>query len=211
VTGGGEADALLNTDPLALLVGMVLDQQVPLEWAFAGPATLRDRLGTLDATAIAARPVDDVVAAAFARPAVHRFPAAMARRIHELCVVVRDRYGGDAAQVWTAAGDGADLLARLRALPGFGDEKARITVAVLAKRFAVRPPGWEAAAGVFADDEPRSVADCGSPEGLARVRAWKQAQRAAGRDKQGRPVAGVRPAPAPAPPAPARGRRRAAR
>lgn len=188
VTGDDGADRLLNTDGTALLVGMVLDQQIPLAWAFRGPATLRDRLGHLDAARIAAMDPEQVVAVAAAKPAVHRFPAAMGRRVHELCRALAERHDGDGAAVWTGVADGSVLFERLRALPGFGEEKARITVAVLAKRFGIRPPGWEGAAGVFADDEPRSVADCSSPETYAAVKAWKRAQKASGRDKQDRPL-----------------------
>jgi|GEM_PF-198152 uncharacterized HhH-GPD family protein len=187
ITGDPDADRLLNTDGTALLVGMLLDQQVPMEWAFTGPARLRARLGHLDAARIAAMDVDALVAVCAATPAVHRFPAAMGRRIHELCVVVADRYRGDGARVWRGARSAAGLYERLRELPGFGDEKAKILVAVLAKRFGVRPRGWEAVAAPFSDDQPRTVADIDSPEALARVREWKRATKAAGLDKQDRP------------------------
>lgn len=183
VTGDADADRLLNDDPLAFLIGMLLDQQVPLEWAFRGPATLRRRLGHLDVERLAAMPVDDLVAVAAAKPAVHRFPAAMARRIHELAVALVRDWDGRPEAIWSGV-DGHGLKRRLLGLPGFGDEKAMITVAVLAKRFGIRPDGWEAAAGPFADDQPRSVADCDSPESFARVKAWKRMQRAAGRTKQ---------------------------
>jgi uncharacterized HhH-GPD family protein len=188
VTGDEAADHLLNTDGFALLFGMLLDQQVTMEWAFKGPATLKRRLGHLDATRLAAMSVDDVVAAATARPAIHRFPAVMARRLHELAVYVTDHYDGNAEALWSTAGTGPELLRRLRELPGFGDEKAMIFVALLAKRFDVRPPGWEAAAGPFADPTPRTVADSASPETLARVRQWKLAQKATNLDKQDRPL-----------------------
>jgi uncharacterized HhH-GPD family protein len=188
ITGDAGADRLLNTDGFALLVGMLLDQQVPMEWAFRGPATLKERLGHLDPNKIAAMSEDEVVAAATAKPAVHRFPAVMARRLYALATFIGDRYEGDASHIWSTAADGAELYGRLRELPGFGDEKAKIFVALLAKREDVRPPGWEQAAGVFADATPRSVADCDGPESLARVRQWKQAQRAAHKDKQGRPL-----------------------
>ena len=193
ITGDGEADRLLNTDGFALLVGMLLDQQVPMEWAFRGPATLKERLGHLDANKIASMTEDEMVAIATAKPAVHRFPAVMARRLHALATFIADQYDGDATRIWTTTADGAELYGRLRALPGFGDEKARIFVALLAKREGVRPSGWERAAGVFADPTPRSVADCDSPESLARVRQWKQAQKAAHKDKQDRPL---KPSPA---------------
>jgi uncharacterized HhH-GPD family protein len=188
ITGDTDADRLLNSDGFALLVGMLLDQQVPMEWAFRGPATLKARLGHLDANKIAAMSEAEVVAVATAKPAIHRYPAVMARRLHALATFIADHYDGDARRIWSTATDGAALYGRLRELPGFGDEKAKIFVALLAKREAVRPPGWKHAAGVFADATPRSVADCASPESLARVRQWKQAQKAAHKDKQDRPL-----------------------
>jgi len=183
VTGDPNADRLLVEDPLALLIGMLLDQQVPMEWAFKAPYTLRERLGGLDADAIAAMPPADVEAAFRAKPALHRFPAAMAKRTHALCREIVERYGGDAAAVWKGAKSGDELYARLRALPGFGDEKAKIFMALLAKRLGVRPPGWEEAAKPYSDSTPRSVADIDSPETLARVRDWKRAQKAKGKTK----------------------------
>ena len=179
-------DALLNRDPAAVLIGMLLDQQVPMEWAFAGPATLLQRLGSLDPVVVAGLGQDAVVTAACAKPAVHRYPAVMGRRIHALAVALTERFGGDAAAVWRDAADGHDLYRRLRTLPGFGDEKARIMIAILGKRFRAAPAGWQDAAGVFADDEPRTIADSHDAASFATVRAWKAAARAAGRDKQGR-------------------------
>jgi uncharacterized HhH-GPD family protein len=184
VTGDAEADALLVSDPLALLIGMLLDQQVPMEWAFRGPLRLKERLGgTLDAGAIAAMPVDDVIAVFSTKPALHRFPGAMAKRTHALCVHLLDEYGGRAERVWTEATTGDELFDRLAALPGFGREKAKIFLALLAKRLGVRPEGWEVAAEPFSDSTPRSVADIDSPESLARVREWKKAQKAKGKSK----------------------------
>jgi uncharacterized HhH-GPD family protein len=188
ITGDASADALLNTDGTALLIGMLLDQQVPMEWAFTGPATLRRRLGHLDATEIAAMDVEDFVAVCAQKPAIHRFPAAMGRRIHELCTTIADEYGGDGAGVWKGVATGDELYRRLRALPGYGEEKSKIFVAILAKTQGVAPPGWQDAAGRFGDDVPRSVADIDGPEALAKVREWKKAQKAAKRDKQDRPV-----------------------
>ena len=188
ITGRAEADRLLNTDGTALLVGMLLDQQVPMEWAFTGPATLKERLGHLDAKKIAAMDVDDFVAVCCEKPAIHRFPASMGRRIHELCVELTESYKGKGDNVWKGVADGAELYARLRGLPGYGDEKAKIFVAILAKRLGVRPEGWEEAAGRFGDAIPRSVADIDSPETLASVREWKKAQKAAKKDKQDRPA-----------------------
>lgn len=188
ITGRPEADDLLNRDGTALLIGMLLDQQVPMEWAFAGPATLRARLGHLDASRIAAMNVAELVAVCSQKPAIHRFPAAMGQRVHELCRFLVDHHDGQGSKVWADARSGDDLYRRLLALPGYGDEKARIFVALLGKRMGVRPRGWRDAAGVFGDHTPRSVADIDSAEALAKVRAWKKAQKAARRDKQDRPL-----------------------
>jgi uncharacterized HhH-GPD family protein len=188
ITGDESADTLLNTDGTALLIGMLLDQQVPMEWAFAGPATLRQRLGHLDVQRIAAMDVEEFVDVCRAKPAIHRFPAAMGRRIHELCTVLTERYGGVAANVWTGVATGDELFRRLRELPGYGDEKSKIFLAILAKRQGVTPEGWRDAAGPFGDDTPRSVADVHDQASLTAVREWKQARKAAKRDKQARPV-----------------------
>jgi uncharacterized HhH-GPD family protein len=183
VTGDPAADELLTQSPLALLIGMLLDQQVPMEWAFKGPHTLRERLGALDCAEIAAMPTDDLKAVFSAKPALHRFPGSMAERTHALCQALVDDYGGDAARVWTEASTGEELLARLRALPGFGDEKSKIFLALLGKRLGAAPPGWERAAAPYSDTTKRSVADIDSPEALAQVRAFKQAQKAKGKGK----------------------------
>ncbi len=184
ITGDHDADRLLNTDGTALLIGMLLDQQVPMEWAFRGPATLAERLGGLDAAGIASMPEDEFVAVCVAKPAIHRFPASMGRRIYALCAHIVEFYDGDGAVLWTDVDTGQELSKRLRALPGFGAEKTKIFVAILAKRFGVTPPGWEKAAGPFADVTPRSVADIDSAEALAEVREWKRIQKAAGKSKQ---------------------------
>lgn len=184
ITGDHEADRLLQEDGLALVIGMLLDQQVPMEWAFRGPATLRSRLGHLDPTRIAAMDTEDFVAVCREVPAIHRFPAAMGRRIHSLCSEVVERYGARADAVWTEATDGRDLYRRLRALPGFGDEKSKIFIALLAKRFGVRPAGWERVSSPFSDDTPRSAADVDGPDSLAVVREWKRLQRRQGKTKQ---------------------------
>lgn len=189
VTGDADADGLLCRDANALLIGMLLDQQIPLEWAFRGPHTLAGRLGHLDPARIAAMDEDDFVAVCCDKPAVHRFPASMGRRVRAMCAALAESYGGQAEAIWADAPDGRTLARRVRALPGFGPEKTKILVALLAKRFAIRPAGWEAAAGVFADDQPRSIADCADAASLAAVREWKLAQKAAGRDKQDRPLA----------------------
>ncbi|HEY7069712.1 MAG TPA: HhH-GPD-type base excision DNA repair protein [Acidimicrobiales bacterium] len=179
VTGDPEADKLLSEEPLALLIGMLLDQQVPMEWAFGAPLRLRDRMGGhLDAAEIAALDPDKLEAVFKGPPALHRFPGSMGKRTQALCQMLVDDYDGDAAQVWAGVESGTELLRRLQALPGFGGEKARIFAALLAKRFGVQPPGWEQATAPFSDDQPRSVADIDSAESLARVRAWKKMMKA---------------------------------
>ena len=184
VTGNVEADALLNTDPLALLLGMLLDQQVPMEWAFRAPYTLEQRLGHLDAARIVAAGPEALTAAFCAKPAVHRYPAAMATRAYALCQHLVDEYGAQPAALWQGVETGDELYRRVRALPGFGDEKAKIFLAVLAKRCGVAPPGWEERARPFSDTAPRSVADIDGPKALERVRSWKKQQKAAGKGKQ---------------------------
>ena len=188
ITGDTTADGLLNTHGTALLLGMLLDQQVPMEWAFAGPAKLYQRLGHLDATLIAATPVDEFVAVCTAKPAIHRFPAASTVHTSWMRRPIAAEYDGVAENLWRDVPDGATLYSRLHALPGFGDEKSKIFIAVLAKTQGVRPEGWQDAAGKFGDEVPRSVADIDGPESLAKVREWKQAQKAAKRDKQDRLV-----------------------
>jgi uncharacterized HhH-GPD family protein len=183
ITGDPAADDLLVTDPLALVIGMLLDQQVPMEWAFRGPSTLRDRLGRLDCEAIAAMPVDDLEAVFREKPALHRYPASMAKRTHALCEQIVEEYGGDAGRIWKGVKDPQVLFERIRALPGYGEEKAKIFLAILGKRLQVAPKGWEEYAAPFSDDQPRSVADIDSTENLQRVRAWKQAQKAAKKSK----------------------------
>lgn len=188
ITGDAAADNLLNTDANALLLGMLLDQQVPMEWAFAGPSTLKERLGHLDPGKIAAMPEDDFVSICCEKPAIHRFPGSMGKRIHQVCAVVADQYDGDAANLWTGVDSGKELFRRLKALPGYGDEKSKILVAILGKTQGVTPEGWRTAAGKFGDDVPRSVADITDEASLGRVRDWKKAQKAAKKDKQDRPV-----------------------
>jgi uncharacterized HhH-GPD family protein len=188
ITGDADADGLLNSDPNALLIGMLLDQQVPMEWAFQGPATLRARLGHLDPERIAAMDVDDFVAVCAEKPAIHRFPASMGKRIHAVCTALVEDHDGDAANIWRDAGSGAEVYRRLKALPGYGEEKSKIFVALLAKTQGVQPEGWRDAAGPFGDDVPRSVADVHDEASLAEVRDWKKAQKAAKKDKQDRPV-----------------------
>ncbi|MEX0848162.1 MAG: HhH-GPD-type base excision DNA repair protein [Ilumatobacteraceae bacterium] len=188
ITGDQAADELLNADGTALLIGMLLDQQVPMEWAFTGPATLQARLGHLDAARIAAMDEAAFVAVCCSKPAVHRFPASMGRRVQAMCAALTEQFEARGEGVWDGVSSGVELYARLRTLPGFGDEKTKIFIALLGKRFGVRPAGWEQAAGVFADDQPRSVADIHDEASLARVREWKKAAKAAKRDKQDRPM-----------------------
>ena len=171
-TGIPAADALLNRDGTALLIGMLLDQQVTMEWAFTGPWTLRRRLGHLDARRIARMRPAAFVRLCCTKPAIHRYPASMATRIQALCAVVARDHGGRGANVWRGVRDGDKLHARVRRLPGFGEEKTQVFIALLAKRFGVRPRGWKRVAGVYADAKPRSIADVWSPASLAKVRAF---------------------------------------
>jgi uncharacterized HhH-GPD family protein len=181
-----EADALLSTDAFALLVGMVLDQQVPLEWAFAAPAELRRRLGTpLDPKRIAAMDPEALAAVFSAKPALHRYPGSMASRVHELSRIVSEQYRGRAEKVWAGADTGAELLRRIKELPGFGEQKAKIFVALLGKQLGVRPDGWEDASAPFGDRGSfRSVADITGPDTLAKVRAFKAELKAAHKREQ---------------------------
>ena len=162
---------------------MVLDQQVPIEWAFSAPLTLRERLGARWSVAgIAEMDEADLVGCFVAKPALHRYPAVMARRVHTLCGALVENYDGDIERLWDVEQAG-ELYERLRALPGFGTEKSKIFIALLAKKFAIRPAGWQRVCQPFGDDEPRTAADIDSPDSLAAVRAWKKAQRLAGRAK----------------------------
>jgi uncharacterized HhH-GPD family protein len=182
ITGDPAADALLDADPFALLAGMLLDQQFPMERAFAGPQKIAERLGVdhLDPAFIAAQDPEAFAALCATPPAVHRYPGSMAARLQALAAVVVEQYDGDAAALWNGAPTGADLFARLRALPGFGDAKARIFTALLGKQRAVRPTGWEQAAGAYAEPGAyRSVADVVDADSLAKVRAFKQEQKRA--------------------------------
>jgi len=184
------ADAFLAADPLALLIGMLLDQQFPMERAFAGPHLLAQRLGLdpdsggrLDASAIADADPEQFAALFVGPPAVHRFPGAMAGRVQALCRHIAEKYDGDASALWTTASSGGELLNRVRALPGFGEPKARIFVALLGKQLGVRPEGWREAAGPYGNDgSARSVADVTSPETLQKVREFKRAAKAAQKD-----------------------------
>ncbi|WP_046500699.1 HhH-GPD-type base excision DNA repair protein [Streptomyces odonnellii] len=186
-----EADELLGRSPLAALTGMLLDQQVPMEWAFSGPYTIAVRMGRddLDAGEIASYDPEAFVALLSEKPAVHRYPGSMARRVQQLCQYLVEHYDGDAEAIWRDVATGREVLARLNALPGFGTQKAQIFLALLGKRFGVRPEGWREAAGAYGDEGSyRSVADITGPESLAKVRAFKQeAKRAAKAAKSARP------------------------
>jgi len=184
ITGNDDADKLLEDEPLALLLGMLLDQQVPMEWAFFGPHLLKERMGDLDAARIAAMDPDEFFVIAKGPRAIHRFPGSMARRVQAVCQAIVDDYDGKAENIWTNVESGAELHRRLLALPGFGNDKTQIFIALLAKRMGIRPPGWQEAAGPFGDDTPRSVADIDSAETLARVREWKQMRKKEGKTKR---------------------------
>jgi uncharacterized HhH-GPD family protein len=180
-----EANKLLSDSPLALVIGMLLDQQVTFETAFAGPAKIAERMGGLDAADIADCDPDKFAALCAERPAVHRFPASMAKRIQTLAQIIVDRYDGDAAGLWTAGDpDGEELLKRLKGLPGFGEQKAKIFLALLGKQYGVTPTGWRAAAGDFGKAGTHlSVADIVDDESLGQVRSYKKQMKAAAKDK----------------------------
>ena len=184
ITGDEHADQVLTDDPFALVLGMMLDQQYPMEHAFRGPAKVLDRFGTLDPARISAADPEDFAAMAATPPAVHRFPGSMAARIQALATLVVEEYDGDVTRLWTEAKDGRDLLRRVQQLPGFGKQKAQILVALLAKQVDVRPDGWEAAAGGYAEEGYRSVADVVDPVSLQKVRDYKKAKKAAARPAQ---------------------------
>lgn len=181
ITGDPEADALLSTDPLALLVGMLLDQQVAMETAFAGPRKLRDRLGSLDPELLARMDPEALTEVCRTPPAVHRYPGSMAGRIQALSAYLLEHYDGDAAALWTRGEpDGAEVLRRLKALPGFGEQKAKIFLALLGKQRALTAPGWREAAGTYGEAGAyRSVADIVDADSLTKVRETKRAAKAA--------------------------------
>jgi uncharacterized HhH-GPD family protein len=173
-TGNEEADRLLVTDPLALLIGFALDQQVPVQKAFSGPLEIRRRLGTLDAAGLAALDPESFAAAFRERPAIHRFPAAMAGKVQALCAAIARDYDNDASRIWTEARDARDLERRLLRLPGIGQMKAKTLLAILGKRFGIKPSGWDE----VAPSHP-TLGDVDSPEALARYQAGKRAHKAA--------------------------------
>ena len=178
ITGDDTADQVLSTDPFALLVGMMLDQQYPMEHAFRGPAKVLERFGTLDPSAIATADPEQFAALCSTPPAVHRFPGSMAERIQTVARIVVENYDGHAERIWTEATDGHDLLKRMMSLPGFGKQKSQIFVALLAKQLGVRPEGWESVVGDYSQDGYRSVADVVDTASLEKVRAYKKEKKA---------------------------------
>jgi uncharacterized HhH-GPD family protein len=181
-----EADAFLSQDPFHLVVAMVLDQQVPLEWAFGAPKELARRLGTpLDAKSLAAMDPEQLTAVFAQKPSLHRYPASMAKRVQALAVDLVEHYGGDTTNIWSDARDGKELLDRVKALPGFGDQKARIFVALLGKQLGVRPDGWVAASAPYGEAGSfRSVADIVDGASLLKVREYKMAMKAAAKSSK---------------------------
>ncbi|MDQ4051631.1 MAG: Fe-S cluster assembly protein HesB [Actinomycetota bacterium] len=179
ITGDDAADQVLTDSPFALVVGMMLDQQYPMEHAFRGPAKVLDRFGSIEPAAIAAAEPEGFAALCSTPPAIHRFPGSMAARLQELARLVVDHYDGDAARLWTEATSGKDLLKRVMALPGFGKQKAQIFVSLLAKQLDVRPEGWETVVGDYALEGYRSVADVTDPASLQKVRDFKKEKKAA--------------------------------
>lgn len=187
LVGDPDADALLSSEPLALLIGMLLDQQVPMESAFAGPKKLVDRIGSLDVRAIAEMPEDDFLAICSTPPAVHRYPGSMGKRIQSMCSFIVDTWDGRADAIWTEGDpDGKEVLKRLKALPGYGDQKARIFLALLGKQMGVEPTGWRDAAGSYGDDgSRRSIADVVDARSLGEVREFKKAAKKAAKESTG--------------------------
>ena len=175
------ADQVLSEHPFALLTGMLLDQQFPMERAFAGPAKVLDRFGSLEPADVAAADPEEFAALCSTAPAVHRFPGSMAARIQALAAAVQEQYDGQTERLWNEATSGAELLRRLQALPGFGRQKAQIFTALLAKQLGVAPDGWERAAGDYALEGYRSVADVVDADTLEQVRAYKKQKKAAAR------------------------------
>lgn len=185
LTGDDDADRLLSTDDFALLVGMLLDQQVPMEIAFAGPEKLRARLGALDARDIATMDPERFQAAFAEKPAVHRFPGSMGKRVQQLASAIVEEWNGDAGEIWRNADpDGAEVRRRLESLPGFGEQKAKIFLALLGKQCGFEGAGWREASAPYGDDgSKRSVADIVDADSLAEVRAAKKADKAAAKQR----------------------------
>lgn len=184
ITDDAAADQLLTENPLALLIGMLLDQQIAMETAFTGPLKIRERAGSVDAATIAGYDPEEFVEVFRQTPAVHRFPGSMAGRVQTLCQTIVDDWGGDASAIWTSGDpDGPTVLKRLKALPGFGEQKAKIFLALLGKQYGFTGAGWREAAGSYGDEGSfRSVADIVSPESLTKVREYKRAAKAAAKD-----------------------------
>lgn len=184
ITDDDAADQLLTENPLALLIGMLLDQQIAMETAFTGPLKIRERAGSVDAAAIADYDPEEFVEIFRQTPAVHRFPGSMASRVQTLCQTIVDDWDGDASAIWTSGDpDGATVLKRLKALPGFGEQKAKIFLALLGKQYGFTGAGWREAAGSYGDEGSyRSVADIVSPESLTKVREYKRATKAAAKE-----------------------------
>jgi uncharacterized HhH-GPD family protein len=187
ITGDETADRLLTDDPLALLIGMLLDQQVAMETAFAGPLKISERAGTLDAAAIASFDPEAFAELFKATPAVHRFPGSMAGRVQSLCAAVEQDWGGNASAIWTQGDpDGREVLSRLRRLPGFGEQKAKIFLALLGKQYGYDGAGWREASAPYGEDGSfRSVADIVSADSLTKVREHKRAMKAAAKSGGG--------------------------
>jgi uncharacterized HhH-GPD family protein len=185
LTGNPDADKLLNDDPFALLVGMLLDQQYPMEHAFSGPLKLANRMDGFDLHKIAATDLDSFVELSVTPPAIHRYGGSMGRRVHALAQEIIEKYDGETANIWLAGRpkpDGTEVLKRLKALPGFGEQKAKIFLALLGKQRGVQPKGWREAAGNYGDrGSRRSIADVTDANSLAQVRSFKKAAKAAAR------------------------------
>ncbi|GAA4614254.1 HhH-GPD-type base excision DNA repair protein [Saccharopolyspora hordei] len=187
LTGDADADQLLSEDPFALLTGMLLDQQVAMEVAFAGPKKIADRMGGFDVRTIAESDLDEFVEVCVQKPAIHRYGGSMGRRIHALAQYVVEHYDGRTEAIWTEGDpDGKEVLKRLKALPGYGDQKARIFLALLGKQRGVQPAGWREAAGAYGEEGARrSIADVVDEQTLQEVRAWKKEQKAAAKAAKG--------------------------
>jgi uncharacterized HhH-GPD family protein len=179
ITGDDKADQVLDESPFALLLGMLLDQQYPMEHAFRGPAKILDRFGSIQPADIAAAEPEQFASLASEPPAVHRFPGSMAQKVQAVAQIVVDEYDGQAERIWTGAENAQDLLKRMTALPGFGKQKAQIFIALLAKQLGVRPEGWETVVGDYSQDGYRSVADVVDNASLHKVRAYKKEKKAA--------------------------------
>ncbi|HEX5089707.1 MAG TPA: HhH-GPD-type base excision DNA repair protein [Nocardioides sp.] len=185
ITGDADADQVLTDSPFALVVGMMLDQQYPMEHAFRGPHKVLTRFGSIEPGAIAAADPEEFATLCSTPPAIHRYGRSMAGRLQSLAQLVEEKYDGHAERLWTEARTGQELFARVKELPGFGDQKAKIFVALLAKQLGVRPDGWEQVAGAYAEEGYRSVADVTDPASLQKVRDFKKAKKAEAKAQAG--------------------------